>query len=261
MRKDLLLINQFSKLTGLSRKALYVYDQKNILNPSFIDPDNDYRYYNKNQLLTAKRIKLLKQAGFTLKEIEQIVDEKLSAAEINSLIERKLRLESDKIIKANQAIQQLNMLTSTMTEFNGEVKIGYLDAVHVVESSILPNENICTALNDAEKLFKKNNVIRTEKMIKYERSDNDVYPVAIAIQVKSQKLDPSIYKKYFDFEAQHFFCEVDPYQEQSILKIKNIIKNDKIKLSGPYIYERILNSDDYLYSSKRFSEFIFPLNV
>ncbi|QSX23406.1 MerR family transcriptional regulator [Priestia megaterium] len=261
MFEDLLLINEFSKLAGLSRKALYVYEKNNILNPIFIHPDNDYRYYNKNQLLTAKRIRLLKQAGFTLHEINQIVEEKLSDEQIKGLIERKLHLESEKIRNANQAIDQLKMLNSTVTHFNGKVKKEYLESVHVFEYSLLPNENICVAFNHVEELIGKNNSLRNEKIIKYKLSSRVIYPVTIALQVKNQKLNQSTYKKYFGFEAQHFFCEVNPYQEQSILKINEIMENNDIKLSEPYVYERILNRDDYLYSSKRLSEFIFPLSV
>ncbi|WP_454190726.1 MerR family transcriptional regulator [Paenibacillus sp. Marseille-Q7038] len=105
MNDNLLLIKEFSLLTGLSRKALYVYEQHNLLNPVFIHPDNDYRYYDKNQLLAAKRIKSLKQAGLTLEEISEVIYEKRSVDEIINLIKEKTRLEIEKINNAHQTIE------------------------------------------------------------------------------------------------------------------------------------------------------------
>lgn len=122
MNNNLLLIKDFSELTGLSRKALYLYDKHNILNPVFIHPNNDYRYYDKNQLLTAKRINLLKQAGFSLNEISKIIHRKLSDAEISNLIEEKLQLEINKIKNANQTINKLKSLNPTITILNNEIK-------------------------------------------------------------------------------------------------------------------------------------------
>jgi DNA-binding transcriptional MerR regulator len=258
VNNNLLLIKDFSKLTGLSRKALYVYDKYNILNPVFIHPDNDYRYYDKNQLLTAKRINLLKQAGCTLNEISKIIDEKLLNDEINNLIEEKIQQEMNKIKDANQTLNKLKNLSNTIVKINKKVKKEYLESLIVYEYELLPNENICVALNKTEGLIKELNVKKNEKIIKYKLIDNKIYPVSVALQLENQELNPSVNTSYFGFETQQFFYEIDPYQEESVLKINEILKNNELKLSEPYIYERILNSDDYLYSSKRLSEFIFP---
>ncbi|WP_128893818.1 MerR family transcriptional regulator [Longirhabdus pacifica] len=266
MGNNLLLINEFSKLTGLSRKALYIYEQKNILHPSYIDPVNDYRYYNTNQLLMAKRIKLLKQAGLTLKEIEKVVNEALSHDEINDLIQKQLQIQMDKVMEANQTIQQLNMLSNTITASEGDVTTCYVEALPVAEYNILQSENICSAINQAEEWSKVHQYDHTQKIIKYESIQNDIYPVAIAVPLKHHhQLENDIFthQTYFGFESTCYFYEVDPYAEQSesILKIKNITKNQQMQWKKPYVFERILNSDDYLYSPKRFSAFIFPLHV
>ncbi|SMF69369.1 DNA-binding transcriptional regulator, MerR family [Paenibacillus uliginis N3/975] len=258
MNNDLLLIKDFSKLTGLSRKALYIYDEHNILNPVFIHPDNDYRYYDKNQLLTAKRINLLKQAGFTLNDISKIIHRKLSDDEINNLIEEKLQLEMNKIKEANQAINKLKELNHPIAILNNEVNEDYLESLIVYEYELLPNENICVALNNSEEMINELNVKKNEKIIKYKMTDNKIHPVSIALPLENQELNQSGVTRYFGFQTQKFFCEIDPYQEESVLRINEIMKNNELELSEPYIYERILTPDDYLYSSKRLSEFIFP---
>ncbi|MGE7689044.1 MerR family transcriptional regulator [Lysinibacillus sp. NPDC097214] len=258
MNNNLLLIKNFSKLTGLSRKTLYLYDEHNILNPTFVDPNNDYRYYDKNQLLTAKRINLLKQAGFSLNEISKIIHRKLSDDEINNLIEEKLQLEMNKIKDANQTINNLKALSPAIMMLNNEVQKEYLEAVLVYEYELLPNENICVALNNIEELVSELHVKKNEKIIKYKLIDNKIHPICVALQLENHKLNQLGITSYFGFQTQNFFYEIDPYQEESVLKINEILKNNEIELSEPYIYERILNPDEYLYSSKRLSEFIFP---
>ncbi|MFY0762039.1 MerR family transcriptional regulator [Metabacillus dongyingensis] len=258
MDNNLILIKEFSKLTGITRKALYLYDKHNILKPVFIHPDNGYRYYDQYQLLTAKRINLLKQAGFTLNEISEIMDGKLLDDEINNLIEEKLHLEMEKIKAANQAIDQLENLRNMITNPNNVVKKAYLKSIIVYEYNLEPNENICVALNHSEEFIKELNVRAKEKIIKYKLTDNQIYPVSIALQVENKELNQSVSTSYFGFETTQFYSEINPYQEESVLKIKEKMENNELELSGSYIYERILNPDDYLYSSKRLSIFIFP---
>ncbi|WP_240518165.1 MULTISPECIES: MerR family transcriptional regulator [unclassified Lysinibacillus] len=258
VNNNLLLIKNFSKLTGLSRKTLYLYDEHSILNPAFVDPNNDYRYYHKNQLLTAKRINLLKQAGFSLNEISKIIHRKLSDDDINNLIEEKLQLEMNKIRDANQTINNLKALSPAIMMLNNEVQKEYLEALFVYEYELLPNENICVALNNIEELVSELNVKKNEKIIKYKLIDNKIHPIRVALQLENHKLNQLGITSYFGFQTQKFFYEIDPYQEESVLKINEILKNNEIELSEPFIYERILNPDEYLYSSKRLSEFIFP---
>lgn len=43
-------ISQLSKISGLTVKALRYYDEANVLRPSFRNKENQYRYYNDNDL-------------------------------------------------------------------------------------------------------------------------------------------------------------------------------------------------------------------
>ena len=53
-------ISQFSKISGLTVKALRYYDQENILQPTFRNEDNQYRYYNEEDLKKSQLIKSLR---------------------------------------------------------------------------------------------------------------------------------------------------------------------------------------------------------
>ena len=62
-------INQFSKISGLTVKALRYYDQENILQPTFRNEDNQYRYYNEEDLKKSQLIKSLRSLDFSIMEI------------------------------------------------------------------------------------------------------------------------------------------------------------------------------------------------
>ena len=62
-------ISQFSKISGLTVKALRYYDQENILQPTFRNEDNQYRYYNEEDLKKTQLIKSLRSLDFSIMEI------------------------------------------------------------------------------------------------------------------------------------------------------------------------------------------------
>lgn len=61
----MLKIGEFSKLSRTSIRLLRLYDEAGLLAPQSTDPVTGYRYYHESQLLTANRIRALKDMGFT----------------------------------------------------------------------------------------------------------------------------------------------------------------------------------------------------
>ncbi|WP_454190725.1 hypothetical protein [Paenibacillus sp. Marseille-Q7038] len=130
--------------------------------------------------------------------------------------------------------------------------------MNVYEYNLKPNENICVALNNAEEIMKQSNVKVKDKIIKYKLIDSQITPVNIAIPIEGKESNTFNSTSYFGFKTTQFYYEVNPYQDDSVAKIKDIMNNNSLEMTESYVYERILNSDDYLYSSKRLSNFIFP---
>lgn len=69
----MLTVGQFGRLAQLSRKALRLYDTRNLLPPAHVDPHNGYRYYARSQVTVARRIKLLRMMEMPLDEIGGIL--------------------------------------------------------------------------------------------------------------------------------------------------------------------------------------------
>jgi DNA-binding transcriptional MerR regulator len=63
----------FSAATGLSVKALRLYDERGLLVPARVDRATGYRRYAEGQIATAARIALLRRAGIGLGDIERFL--------------------------------------------------------------------------------------------------------------------------------------------------------------------------------------------
>lgn len=81
-------ISSFSKLSNTSIQTLRYYDNLKLLKPKTIGEYNGYRYYTEQQLLLLKEIKKLKNMGFKLNDIANMInkyDEKLLVNHKNQL--------------------------------------------------------------------------------------------------------------------------------------------------------------------------------
>ena len=82
----MLRIGDFSRLTQVTVKALRHYDSLGLLRPAHIDPDSGYRYYTSSQLPRLNRILAMKEMGFSLEQIGQLLDADLSAEQMRSML-------------------------------------------------------------------------------------------------------------------------------------------------------------------------------
>lgn len=69
----MMTVNEVSKLTGVSIRALQYYDTIGLLKPSAYS-DSGYRLYDDTSLEQLQQILLFKELEFPLKEIKQIID-------------------------------------------------------------------------------------------------------------------------------------------------------------------------------------------
>ena len=68
-----LSIGDFAEASRLSRKALRLYEERDILRPAYVDPESGYRYYQPDQLAAARLIRALRQIEMPLGAIQQLI--------------------------------------------------------------------------------------------------------------------------------------------------------------------------------------------
>lgn len=79
-------IGDFAKLGGVSVRMLRHYDAIGLLPPDSVDPVSGYRLYRADQLWRLNKLVALKGLGFTLQQVQAILDDQVSVAELRGML-------------------------------------------------------------------------------------------------------------------------------------------------------------------------------
>ncbi|MFA5839021.1 MAG: MerR family transcriptional regulator [Candidatus Margulisiibacteriota bacterium] len=103
-------IGEFSKITGITSKALRHYHEIGLLVPDKRDEVNNYRFYGEQQIEPALIISELKEVGFSLEEIGKVLANQAKEKSVLKLLdEQKQKIGQE--IEINQSrIQKLEKL-------------------------------------------------------------------------------------------------------------------------------------------------------
>jgi len=69
--ETLFKIGDVTKIMGITRKTLIVYEDMGLLSPAIKDEESGYRYYSADNMTQIRAIRSLQSLGLTLKEVEQ----------------------------------------------------------------------------------------------------------------------------------------------------------------------------------------------
>src|SRR5580704_4176197 len=79
-------IGEFARHGRVSVRMLRHYDAIGLLRPATVDPVSGYRFYEARHLAELNRVIALKDLGFTLQQVQAILEEKVSAAELRGML-------------------------------------------------------------------------------------------------------------------------------------------------------------------------------
>ena len=79
-------IGEFARHGRVSVRMLRHYDAIGLIRPACVDPDTGYRFYQASQLDELNRVIALKDLGFTLQQVQAILEEKVTAAELRGML-------------------------------------------------------------------------------------------------------------------------------------------------------------------------------
>lgn len=119
----MLKIGDFAKMFNVSIKTVRFYEEKGLLNPSFVDIYTGYRYYDEENIKEMSKILALKKLGLELEEIKNLD---------NSKIEEKIEDYENKILMLQQniytlktlSVNELGEIKNMKTFINDEAVIG-----------------------------------------------------------------------------------------------------------------------------------------
>lgn len=105
-------ISQFSKISGLTVKALRYYDEQGLLKPSYRDKNTLYRYYDENDLKKAQLIRLLRSLDFSILEIKEVLEIVSDEADFTYILQEKIANINENIQREKELIKKMNAYLS-----------------------------------------------------------------------------------------------------------------------------------------------------
>ncbi|MGB7876780.1 MAG: MerR family transcriptional regulator [Anaerolineales bacterium] len=121
-------IGTFSKLSRVSIKTLRYYDNMDLLKPVHVDEWTGYRYYAFEQLPRLNRILALKDLGFSLAEIGNLLEEDVSLEQLHGMLrvrqseaQQRVRDEQERLERIKARLKQIE-LEDKMSEYDVVIK-------------------------------------------------------------------------------------------------------------------------------------------
>jgi DNA-binding transcriptional MerR regulator len=130
-------IGEFARHGRVSVRMLRHYDAIGLLRPASVDPGTGYRLYAAGQLADLNRVIALKDLGFTLNQVQAILAESVSAAELRGMLrlrraEIQSQIESERARLARVEARLMTIEDEGSTGADGVVR-KQLPAIRVAE--------------------------------------------------------------------------------------------------------------------------------
>jgi DNA-binding transcriptional MerR regulator len=157
MRKhSMLKIGEFAQVGQVSVATLRHYDQCNLLKPSALDPNSGYRYYSLDQLPRLNRIVALKDLGFSLQQIAQLLEENLPLEQLQGMFKLK-QAQIQQVIETEQA--RLERIAARLRQIEQEGNMPAHDVrLKEVDALLVASVRDTVSLEDApryDRLYEK----------------------------------------------------------------------------------------------------------
>ena len=104
-------IGEFSTLARISVKALRHYDDLGLLRPAHVDAKTGYRYYSVSQLPRLHRILALRDLGFPLERIAEVLDDGFTADALHEMLAQRA---AEQELQVQREIERLDRLKALL---------------------------------------------------------------------------------------------------------------------------------------------------
>lgn len=102
-----LTIGRFARVTGLTPKALRIYDRMGILRPASVNSETGYRYYEVAQLDRAESVRVLREMEVPLDRIRELLDDPTGAT-MRELLVRHRDLMEQRLAHVSRLVDRLD---------------------------------------------------------------------------------------------------------------------------------------------------------
>ena len=231
--KEFFSIGEISKLFDINKKTLRYYDEIGLFKPSFVNKDNNYRYYTLDQFQYLETIKYLKELGLSLDKIKYNLTNLNSEDVINSLEEQNNIIDA-KISELQLIKQKIN---KKIIQIKDSTRNDLLETIREVDF----NERQAVRLRHSIKTG-YDIEFSLRKLIKM--SDNKIFLTYGLVGVSISR-DDLIDRKYDEYKSIFIMIEEEKY-DNSLIKIFPkgtyvCIRFKGVHKDAPPYYEKLIN--------------------
>lgn len=170
-------VQEVATIAGVSVRTLHHYDSIGLMKPSNIG-SNRYRYYNDDDLKLLQHILFLKELGFSLKKIQELVAAGFDAAYALNQHTELLRKKKERIEKLIENAEQTQLEYAGTSELSNEERFAafsikktddnikmYTDAPASVQAETADIENSSEGFADQEEILEDVNFTEPEPQV------------------------------------------------------------------------------------------------
>lgn len=123
MNKEYMLIGEIAEFFNVSRKAIRLYEKKNIIKPVEVDKETGYRYYSVKQVQQLNALLEMKALGFSLDEIKLIIDGETDKEVLLEALVKKQQAWQEAMEAAKHKAESLDNIISNLKNLKTADKI------------------------------------------------------------------------------------------------------------------------------------------
>ncbi|WP_315116387.1 MerR family transcriptional regulator [uncultured Clostridium sp.] len=268
-------IGEFSKIGKVTTKMLRHYDKIGLIKPNYVNPENQYRFYEKTQIKDILTINKLKRFGFSLEEIKKIIEDEKdkNEEELNKLIKK--RIDEIKIeIKLNSSIlfelkemekkiMKGEDIMSIKRSFN--ISICQLEEINIlsIRDRIAINE-IGDLINKLFQKIYKNGLNPTGNVMTMyydEDFDHEMTDLEVCVSVDREIKSEELATKLFKGGLHVYTTFIGPYEEigEAYAALMDWIKQNDYKIAGAPFDKYIKGPETKCKPSEYITEVYFPV--
>jgi DNA-binding transcriptional MerR regulator/Ser/Thr protein kinase RdoA (MazF antagonist) len=121
----LLKIREFAQLSQVSPRMLRHYATLGLFTPVWVDPSSGYRYYHLEQLAQIRRLGVLRDLGFTVPEIRQLLATPVFHQDFRGLLVRKYAALQQRIAADQHCAQRLALQLAALDQEDPQMPVDH----------------------------------------------------------------------------------------------------------------------------------------
>jgi len=119
----LMRIGEIAAFFNVSVKAMRVYEKMGILKPVKVDQKTGYRYYSADQVKQLDALLELRELGFSLSEIKELLESGMTSERYMEVLTHKKIIWQEKISQAQDRVTTIDEIIDKLADSKPPVKL------------------------------------------------------------------------------------------------------------------------------------------